>query len=883
MIYSSDLLRKYQIDFRGTKITINCLNSAWLTEMHEKPGNLFFPDRELKKITKDAELIITIYHHPSNWMHPNDRNKFNRWVMNQSDLVFVGHEHVGRNEQVETRETIYHAQYGEVLQDRDDPDISGFVINYLENNNNSVNVYKWDKEKGIYDKAYCLDKKIDLSKNKYLCYCEEFQNYLKMADIRITHPNKEDVNMRDLYVYPDIEAYKDVQNIHEISRDSITIKGEDVLEFILKNKRVSILGKPKSGKTALAKNIALDFVDRGKYCLFIDCSSVNNYSINNLKKCEDINISRIFGKEYIGTYKQMDISNKVLILDNFEKIRDMNAKNEILKFFDNFYDYILTFSNTFYELELLEQSLQGKEKSDYVHCSINELGNRKRNQLISKWYYLSEGDDIIVDDEVKKKIDEATRTINVLKGNGYMPCIPSYILIILQQLEYSMDSSNQERSNYGYLYEFLVNKSILDMEHNSKYVYKDIAFGILTNIAEYMLENNKKVISTDVYSNIVDKYNTDYQTEAHPEIYKDEYVKVELLNQKDEQIMFGYSYIHYYFTAKYLANNINKEWSKNKIVEMSKQLYDEECGDIMIFLCHLSKDDFIISAVLENARNVLPEKDVFDFSQHKSINLSFDDYLEMDFEPEKNEEERHNDLLEMQDEIERKDKKKEKMKVDEELDPQERENIYNLDNAYRTIEVMGQILKNYPGTIVASTKNELLEAAYGLGMRTLTYTNEILYGGIENVFEEIRKQLQPNPTPIELGKMAEVSRNLNGVMDNIFALLSYATIRKLAESLANRALSPVIMHSPLNGKVAYDLIRSSIQLNEFGVISVDIIINEYDDYMENDNIFAAKLLRLLVFDHYYVYGSKDHRNRQKIWEKMKFGKKEQILALQSNS
>lgn len=118
LTYSSDLLRKYQIDYWGTKITINCLNSAWLTEIHEKPGNLFFPDRELKKITKDAELIITIYHHPSNWMHPNDRNKFNRWVMNQSDLVYVGHEHVGRNEQVETRETIYHAQYGEVLQDR---------------------------------------------------------------------------------------------------------------------------------------------------------------------------------------------------------------------------------------------------------------------------------------------------------------------------------------------------------------------------------------------------------------------------------------------------------------------------------------------------------------------------------------------------------------------------------------------------------------------------------------------------------------------------------------------------------------------------------------------------------------------------------------------
>jgi len=71
------LLRKYQIIYCGTKITINCLNSAWLTEIHEKPGNLFFPTKELNNIIKDAELVITTYHHPSNWMHPNDKNIFN--------------------------------------------------------------------------------------------------------------------------------------------------------------------------------------------------------------------------------------------------------------------------------------------------------------------------------------------------------------------------------------------------------------------------------------------------------------------------------------------------------------------------------------------------------------------------------------------------------------------------------------------------------------------------------------------------------------------------------------------------------------------------------------------------------------------------------------
>ena len=117
-------------------------------------------------------------------------------------------------------------------------------------------------------------------------------------------------------------------------------------------------------------------------------------------------------------------------------------------------------------------------------------------------------------------------------------------------------------------------------------------------------------------------------------------------------------------------------------------------------------------------------------------------------------------------------------------------------------------------------------------------------------------------------------------MDNLFGLLSYAMIRNLADSVANKALVPVIAQSPLNEKIGYNLVKDSIQLNEFGTIAVDLILKEYDDYNDKDNIFAAKLLRLLVLDHYYVYGSKDYKNRQKVWQKMKFGNKEKIIALQ---
>ena len=107
-------------------------------------------------------------------------------------------------------------------------------------------------------------------------------------------------------------------------------------------------------------------------------------------------------------------------------------------------------------------------------------------------------------------------------------------------------------------------------------------------------------------------------------------------------------------------------------------------------------------------------------------------------------------------------------------------------------------------------------------------------------------------------------------------------LRNLANSIANKALMPVIEQSSLNDKVGYNLVKDSLQLNEFGIIAVELILKEYDDYNDKGNIFAAKLLRLLVLDHFYVYGSKDYKNRQKIWEKMQFGEKDKMLTLQND-
>ena len=60
------------------------------------------------------------------------------------------------------------------------------------------------------------------------------------------------------------------------------------MDYILKTKKISFSGGSKSGKTALAKSIALDLIEKGKYGIIMDCTKLGTISNKNLQKNEEI-------------------------------------------------------------------------------------------------------------------------------------------------------------------------------------------------------------------------------------------------------------------------------------------------------------------------------------------------------------------------------------------------------------------------------------------------------------------------------------------------------------------------------------------------------------------------------------------------------------------
>ena len=68
------LLEKFELEIAGFSIFINAFNTSWISQRNEKPSEIFIPKSIYEKtIHKNEGLNITMYHHPSNWMHPDDK------------------------------------------------------------------------------------------------------------------------------------------------------------------------------------------------------------------------------------------------------------------------------------------------------------------------------------------------------------------------------------------------------------------------------------------------------------------------------------------------------------------------------------------------------------------------------------------------------------------------------------------------------------------------------------------------------------------------------------------------------------------------------------------------------------------------------------------
>ena len=495
----------------------------------------------------------------------------------------------------------------------------------------------------------------------------------------------------DIYIAPTLQHHQLRSSTETEFRDN-----HIELEHLFQKKSL-IYGDDVSGKTSLARHFFLTYsLDecRERRPIFIDLKNISG--LNNEKI-----IQSCYHAQYVGDYNiWKSTGSNVAILDNLSPERKHMNFLEFSK--GRFTTLIVVVSSDLYHSYFFDDV----RFTDFRAVKIQPLNHHQQEQLIRKTLLLSQGGTSVADgyvDQVEKKIN------SIIISNRIVPRYPFYVLSILQSEEHFMP--DMPLTSFGHCYYILVVAHLVKSGVSRKDEDLNACFNFLERLAFQIYNQNHDGIDSEI------------NLDAFVRKYREQYFITESLINRlrhpeygilDGRGAFRLSYMYYYFLAKFLANNSEEQY------ELIKGLCkDNHVGNnhlIVLFIIHHTSDDSIIDEVLVDSLNVLKNvkestlenRDTSKFEE-ASANMPKSILSEDSVEAERRRFRELRDLNEW-------DEDDEKADDDEAKNGQLRE-LYKMS---RSIDVLGQVLRNKYGTLQKNKIEDVIETVVDGGLRSIS-------------------------------------------------------------------------------------------------------------------------------------------------------------------
>lgn len=847
------------------------LNSAWISQYHEKPGELLFPSEMLASIdkeiagttTKDETFVVTVYHHPSHWFHPDNKFEFDKKVRSFSNFILVGHEH--RDEYVniscndlDTNEFTASAFYSQ------DSDESGFKVFCFDKNFEQVKKieYKWEKD--IYTRHSDDIINLEISKTVSFTYPNsETNTWLNDLELPLPHYKLlKPLTLSMIYCWPELEHLYYGTEDEKIVRQTEKIKA-DIFDVVTQCGLNIIIGDTYSGKTSLAKRI---YKTAGKYdknCIYINGEIFSSYKEDKIEEIIEEKYIEQYNKDTLEYFRQLSSKQKILILDNFLDIKINNKKIGVfLNYLCGRFSSVIILINSTLEISMIISQFSEINKDTIVRTyRILPMGNVKRNEMITKWYSLAEDYAQPIDD-ISSKVDKATMCIDHLLSSqrATTPAYPLYMLFWLQ----SIDSGNidvNHASNYIFFYNIIIRQSILKSittnsnSNNSLQGSINIYENILSNIAYKMLCDTEKPLGYIDCKTIIEKFATDMQIPLNPDnvikLMKDANI---ILTDNDNNVRFKYPYMYYYFVGNYIEQNYKNQEIRDLVQYMSQNLHNESYGNIMIFVCSFSMNDNIIDDILLNALSVFDDVPVFDFTETPQIMTT----------AEKRIQELYNSIIvgNENDVVSAQEKKRElsdnaqicdgqvydintsqTQKDEDDADSKYFKDFYA---AQKIIVVLGQIIRNYPGQIKGERKEEIISEIHNLGMRLVNMFYMVLSQSLDELLKFIEERIKSSAKSKKRNiNRQEFLENMTAIFALILLDFTNGVLSLEASSFGDRN-SLITAEKVLSNTLSGQLVLYHLYTDVLKNLPVDKVINDHKKLRDKDYEFACMELKALV-------------------------------------
>ena len=190
--------------------------------------------------------------------------------------------------------------------------------------------------------------------------------------------------------------------------------------------------------------------------------------------------------------------------------------------------------------------------------------------------------------------------------------------------------------------------------------------------------------------------------------------------------------------------------------------------------------------------------------------------------------------------------------------------IHKANIAFKTMQVLGQVLQSASGSLEGDQKMQIIEACYALGLRALSAILNMAEVSVEDVrlylASLITERAALRSYPLTEG---ELLKRTDEAVIALTLSCAYGTLKKISFAVGSQRLeeSYTLVRQHTGDSLALDLIGLLIKLDHFGTVPEYDIVRVRDKVVRN--MFGYTILRQMITDFLYLYRV-DIRTVQKL-------------------
>lgn len=844
------LASRWNLNCGPQQVEVVAYNSAWCSKRHEQEGTLSFPSSGLVEPSLNVALVITAFHHPYSWLRNEDGRGVREHVEKVSDIVLSGHEHVpGRYDKI--HESGEHSEYveGGVLQDRSEPDTSAFNILAIdfESKTQQTFVLAWSSSEKMYETRSTY-KAREFRRNQHATRSQFFINADAHALLLdpgepYKHPRKLDLKLADIFIDPLLKP-----STPKTEERSVRA----TIDLVLENERVLICGAELSGKTAIAKRLFVGLHDAGIVPVLVDGRQLVDSSDDASEKAIASAFCSHFSVELLERWLQLDPRQRAVIIDDIHASPlSAEHKDRAVKSLERFGAHVVVMASAEFPLVLVDALRTGTSTLlEYQRFTIEELGARLRYELVEKWCFAGIR---AIDDpaQFSRRAQQLDSIVTRAIGTNLLPSLPALVLLCLQQLDAQADVGHATMGSFGHLYESMVVKNLFASSVAGRpSIDLDGKRTFLAHVAYQLFEAKVDHFSEPDWGKSFDEYAERHDVAYPKQQFLEEIFLSGLVVKQAGDVRFRYRYAYYFFVGEYLAHHLSDSTVQSTVATLCGQLNHDDSANVVLFLSHLCRDPSILETLLGRAQFIfataaVPELDKVLEPLGSSMHIT---RLRLSGEsPEQRRREERDE--------------RDRLARGRPAGASPFPEMAEFAAAQRTVQIMGQVLRSYPGSLGAAQKLQILEESYSLGLRAAGAIINLLVREHHEIAEEVAHVLVKQRP--ELAKdIQKVRSEVRDFLGYICQGLYYGAVLHVSDSVGLPALRKTYEKLlKKDHRTAYKLVDVAIRLDHFEAFPDSEIASVARDLAAQGSEWGV--LRRLVWRHLYLFPV-EYRRRQQL-------------------